>query len=124
VSEYQSDCGITSWYNRLRGCTARRGNARQQPAYFYRLDIDRKPVREMVEGLESCRQVNVAMLAAERHMREGHPTIDQLFAEQQLDFPRDPHNLLGDFWPEEGSLDDSLTAMREWRRHSKTDLST
>ena len=61
------------------------------------------------------------MALAEKYIREGHPAIDELVAEQQLAFPRDPHDLLGDFWPEEDSIDDFLTALREWRGHAKTD---
>jgi hypothetical protein len=61
------------------------------------------------------------MAVAEKYIREGHPTIDELVAEQRLVFPRDPHELLGDFWPAEESIDDFLAAMREWRGHAKTD---
>ena len=61
------------------------------------------------------------MSLAERYIREGHPTIDELIAEQRVDFPRDPQELLGDFWPEEESIDDFLAALREWRGHAKTD---
>jgi hypothetical protein len=58
------------------------------------------------------------MPSAEKYVREGHPTIDELIAEQRLAFPRDPHELLGNFWPEEESVDDFLKAMREWRGHT------
>jgi hypothetical protein len=61
------------------------------------------------------------MAVAEKYIREGHPTIEELIVEQHADFPRDPHELLGDFWPEEESLDDFLAALREWRGHAKTD---
>jgi hypothetical protein len=53
--------------------------------------------------------------------RKGYPTAAELIAAQGLKFPRDPHCLLGDFWPEEGSVDDFLPAMREWCGHAKTD---
>ena len=33
-------------------------------------------------------------------------------------------DLLGDFWPEEESIDDFLKAMHKWRGHAKTDPST
>ena len=59
------------------------------------------------------------MSAAEKYTIEGHPTIEELIAEQGVVFPRDPHDLLGDFWPEEESIDDFLTAMREWRGHAR-----
>jgi hypothetical protein len=54
-------------------------------------------------------------------VREGHPSIDELIAEQGVYFPRNPCDLLGDFWPEEESIDDFLAALREWRGHAKTD---
>ncbi len=56
-----------------------------------------------------------------KYTSEGHPAIDELIAEQGAVFPRDPRDLLGDFWPEEESIDDFLKAMREWRGHAKTD---
>jgi hypothetical protein len=61
------------------------------------------------------------MSAAEKYISEGHPTVDELVAEQGVVFPRDPRDLLGDFWPEEESIDNFLSAMREWRGHTKTD---
>jgi len=61
------------------------------------------------------------MSLADKYVREGHPTVEELVVEQQLTFPRDPRDLLGDFWPEQESIDEFLTAMREWRGHTKTD---
>ena len=61
------------------------------------------------------------MSLTDRYIRGGHPGIDELIADQRVSFPRDPNELLGDFWPEEESLDDFLAAMREWRGHAKTD---
>ena len=61
------------------------------------------------------------MSTSEKYIREGHPGIEELIAEQGLVFPRDPRDLLGDFWPEEETIDDFLSPMREWRGHSKTD---
>lgn len=60
------------------------------------------------------------MSLAEKYTHEGHPTIDELVAEQKLVFPRDPEDLLGDLWPEEESIDDFLAAMHEWRGHAGT----
>jgi len=37
------------------------------------------------------------MSLTEKYVREGHPTIDELIAEQRVEFPRDPQDLLGDF---------------------------
>lgn len=56
-----------------------------------------------------------------KYSRRGHPTVDELIAAQGLSFPRDPNDLLGNFWPEEESMDDFLTALREWRGREKTD---
>jgi hypothetical protein len=61
------------------------------------------------------------MPAAEKYISAGHPTIDELAAEQGVVFPRDPRDLLGDFWPEEESIDDFLSALREWRGHTRTE---
>jgi hypothetical protein len=58
---------------------------------------------------------------AERYVREGHPTVEDLIDEQGAVFPRDPHDLLGDFWPDEESIDEFLSALREWRGHARTD---
>jgi hypothetical protein len=46
----------------------------------------------------------------QKYSRWGHPSAEELIAEQGLTFPRDPRDLLGDFWPEEESLDDFLAA--------------
>jgi hypothetical protein len=53
-----------------------------------------------------------------KYARQGHPTVEELVAAQGLTFPRDPRNLVGDFWPEEESLDDFLATLREWRGRS------
>lgn len=57
----------------------------------------------------------------QKYSRLGHPSAEELIATQELTFPRDPKVLLGNFWPEEESIDDFLTAVREWRGHAKTD---
>ena len=51
------------------------------------------------------------MSLTQKYIREGHPQIDELIADQRLTFPRDPHELLGDFWPEEESIDDFLVLL-------------
>jgi hypothetical protein len=61
------------------------------------------------------------MSIAEKYIKEGHPTVDELIAEQGAVFPRDPQDLIGDFWPQEESIDEFLSAVREWRGHTKTD---
>jgi hypothetical protein len=60
-------------------------------------------------------------LLAEKYARQGHPSIEELVAEQGTVFPDDPRELLGDFWPEEESIEDFLTALREWRGHRRND---
>jgi hypothetical protein len=61
------------------------------------------------------------MSVVEKYIREGHPTIEELVAEQGVVFPRDPHDLFGEAWPEEESKDDFLRTLREWRGHTETD---
>lgn len=61
------------------------------------------------------------MSLAEKYVREGHPSVDELIAEQGLTFPRDPHELIGSFWPEEESIDDFLALLHDSRGHLKTD---
>ncbi len=58
---------------------------------------------------------------AKEYVRLGYPTVEELIEAQGLTFPRDPRDLLGDFWPEEESVDDFLAARREWRGHARTD---
>jgi hypothetical protein len=58
---------------------------------------------------------------AQKYARQGHPSVEELVGEQGTVFPADPHELLGDFWPEEESIEDFLSALREWRGHSKSD---
>ena len=58
---------------------------------------------------------------AQKYVRNGHPSTDELIAAQGVRFPRDPRDLLGDFWPEDENIDDFLAAVREWRGHTKAD---
>jgi hypothetical protein len=58
---------------------------------------------------------------AESYARAGHPSIEELVAEQGTRFRADPADLLGDFWPEEESIEDFLRALHEWRGHNKSD---
>jgi hypothetical protein len=39
---------------------------------------------------------------AQKYVPQGYPTTAELIAAQGLNFPRDPHDLIGDFWPERG----------------------
>jgi hypothetical protein len=58
---------------------------------------------------------------ADRYARTGHPSIQELVAEQGTKFPTDPAELLGEFWPEEESIEDFLRAIREWRGHDRSE---
>ena len=54
------------------------------------------------------------LLSAESPEIEPVITIDQLAAEQGTR-PMDFDEMLGDFWPEEESVDDFIAALRAWR---------
>ena len=41
------------------------------------------------------------MSLAEKYIREGHPSVDELIAEQGAVFPRNPEDLLGEDSSEE-----------------------
>jgi hypothetical protein len=58
---------------------------------------------------------------AQKYVRQGYPSVDELIASQGVTFPRDPRDLIGNFWPEEESIDDFLAAVREWRGYVRTD---
>ena len=59
---------------------------------------------------------------ADKYARAGHPSIQELVAEQGTKFRADPVELLGDFCPEEESIDDFLSVLHEWRGHAHLDL--
>ena len=59
--------------------------------------------------------------ASERHVRRGHPSIEELAREQGVQPVMDAHELLGDFWPEDEAIEDFLAAVREWRGHTRDD---
>jgi hypothetical protein len=54
----------------------------------------------------------------------GHPSIEQLIAEQGTGPITDVSELHGNFWPEEESVEEFVATIREWRGHKRTDLST
>lgn len=56
-----------------------------------------------------------------RYLRNGHPSIDELMSEQHVVPTDDARQLLGDFWPEDESVDDFIAAVREWRGHLADD---
>jgi hypothetical protein len=51
----------------------------------------------------------------------GHPSVEQLMAEQGTGPITNVSVLHGDFWPEEESIDDFLDTLHEWRDHKRTD---
>ena len=59
--------------------------------------------------------------AAERYCATGHPSVEQLMAEQGTRPIPDVSVLHGDFWPEEESIEEFLETLREWRGHKRTD---
>jgi hypothetical protein len=53
----------------------------------------------------------------------GHPSIEQLMAEQGTGPITDVSVLHGDFWPEDESVEEFVATIREWRGHKRTDPS-
>jgi hypothetical protein len=52
----------------------------------------------------------------------GHPSIEELIAAQGTTPILDAREeLFGKAWPEDESIDDFLSALREWRRPDRTD---
>jgi hypothetical protein len=56
-----------------------------------------------------------------RYTASGHPSVEQLMAEQGTGPITDVSVLHGDFWPEEESIEDFLETLQEWRGHKRTD---
>ncbi len=56
---------------------------------------------------------------SQRFLRQGHASIGELMLEQGVKPATDVRELLGDFWPENESVDDFTAAVREWRGHEK-----
>lgn len=50
----------------------------------------------------------------------GHPSIEQLMAEQGTEPIIDVSVLHGNFWPEEESVEEFVATIREWRGHTRT----
>jgi hypothetical protein len=59
--------------------------------------------------------------ASARYAASGHPSVEQLMAEQGTGPITDVSMLHGDFWPEEESIEDFLETLHEWRGHKRTD---
>jgi hypothetical protein len=56
-----------------------------------------------------------------RYAASGHPSVEQLMAEQGTGPITDVSVLHGEFWPEEESIEDFLEALHDWRGHKRTD---
>ncbi len=73
--------------------------------------------RQHREGEPDSRPATVPYAAS------GHPSIEQLMAEQGTGPITDLSVLHGDFWPEEESVEEFVATIREWRGHKRTDPS-
>lgn len=51
----------------------------------------------------------------------GHPSFEQLMAEQGTGPITDVSTLRGDFWPEEESIEEFLETLYEWRGRKRAD---
>jgi hypothetical protein len=51
----------------------------------------------------------------------GHPSFEQLMAEQGTGPITDVSVLHGDFWPEAESIEEFLATLHEWRGHKRTE---
>jgi hypothetical protein len=70
-----------------------------------------RPRREFAEDERSgCVQYSIT----------GHPSVEQLVAEQGTGPITDVSVLHGDFWPEEESIEEFLETLHEWRGHAHT----
>ena len=54
-----------------------------------------------------------------KYVGAGHPSIQELMAQQGTGPITDVSVLHGDFWPEEESIEEFLEALHEWRGHRK-----
>lgn len=52
----------------------------------------------------------------------GKIDVEEWLRRQGVEPIRDPTVLIGDFWPEDESIDDFVAAVREWRRESTSNL--
>ena len=73
--------------------------------------------RQQRGGGEEKRSATVPYAAS------GHPSIEQLMAEQGTAPITDVSALHGNFWPEEESVEEFVATVREWRGHKRTDPS-
>ena len=55
------------------------------------------------------------------YVSSGHPSFEQLMAEQGTGPITDVSALHGDFWPEEESIEEFLEKLYEWRGRKRAD---
>ena len=60
-------------------------------------------------------------LKSVRYAASGHPSVEQLMAEQDTRPISDVSVLHGDFWPAAESIEDFLETLHTWRGHKRTD---
>jgi len=56
-----------------------------------------------------------------RYDFDASPSLGELIAQQGKGPIKDVRKLYGDFWPEDESVENFLSALHEWRGHSRTD---
>jgi hypothetical protein len=56
-----------------------------------------------------------------RYNVDANPSLGELIAQQGKGTITDVRRLHGDFWPEDESVEDFLSALHEWRGHKKAD---
>lgn len=75
----------------------------------------------MAEPNRQDRERSIDDQARRYYSATGHPTIEQLIAEQGTGPIADVSVLRGDFWPDEESIEEFLETLHEWRGHKRTD---
>jgi hypothetical protein len=54
-----------------------------------------------------------------RYNFDADPSLDEIIAQQGKGPIHDHRVLLGNFWPEDESVEDFLAALHEWRGHKR-----
>ena len=89
-----------------------------------------KPLRLPRDILEPARQHSADLNRKRRpppspssasYAAVGHPSVEDLMAEQSMGPIADASILHGDSWPEEETIEEVLAALHEWRGHVRTD---
>ena len=62
-------------------------------------------------------------LATMPYSASGHPSVEQLMAEQGTGPLTDVSVIHGNFWPDEESVEEFAATIREWRGHKRIDPS-